>query len=200
MAIYVKTENGAERIVPYGFSEVWEKTATGANLLYSAQTEVIYYDSGYDNTAITGGMKTSHTGYAAINISDTSQATSTCLAAQLSCTLRNQSSTDSWVSVTWATTSAVDLSKVNTVYVNFEPVTLNPTYPPIRYTVTLSCGTQSAAINVNTPGAQEMLSVDVSGISTSEIISVTIRATNREADQYSWNTRFLINYYKIWGD
>lgn len=37
MAIYVKTENGAERIVPYGFSEVWVKTENGADLLYKVQ-------------------------------------------------------------------------------------------------------------------------------------------------------------------
>lgn len=38
MAIYEKTQSGAVALTPYGIAEVWEKTASGANLLYQAFT------------------------------------------------------------------------------------------------------------------------------------------------------------------
>lgn len=56
MGIYLKTSSGVAGLTPYGFSEVYEKTAFGAVLLYQAiPPYLLLYGDGDMQEAVTGG-------------------------------------------------------------------------------------------------------------------------------------------------
>lgn len=73
MSIYVKTSSGAFGLTPYGFSEIYEKTNTGTDLLYqSTLPYLLLYGDGDMQTAVTGGWSKGYAeSYCSVSLNNT---------------------------------------------------------------------------------------------------------------------------------
>lgn len=182
MGIYLKTPSGATGLTPHGFSEVYEKTSSGAVLLYqSALPHLLLYGNGDMQTAVTGGWAKGYTNYLT-SVSVTNSASGL--------VYRSSGSDDGDDFTSISTANTIDVTEYSTLEFTFsntgnKAIATNMMFLGGRTQKTQSItyskpnfSFYSRLSNSLAVGQSVTVTVDVSGTSGSYYISMSLYSTN----------------------